>query len=316
MIIKRLYVIVVFSIQITVLFTFITLNSQTNKEVTFKRGYTIGYMKNLFNEVDLNDAKASVKVWVNEIVKTYHYSDGYNLKAKIYDQFDEVNEAMKYDSLAILGLNTFDYLNNKIGLDPVLATAAEGDVYAEYYILVRKNDRYKNILDLKGANIGLLSVTNHIASRLWLDIMLAKNNIADKTKFFKNIDMEEKESQLILNLFFGHLDACIVSRGGFSLMNELNPQVGEHIINIQTSPKYLWGLLCFTKTFTDARDRNLFYNSAVHVHELISGKQLFSLIKIDKLVPFKNEYLNSYKELIKEYTYLLKTKKLKENGSI
>lgn len=99
-------------------------------------------------------------------------------------------------------------------------------------------------------------------------------------------------------------------------MNELNPQVGEHIINIQTSPKYLWGLLCFTKTFTDARDRNLFYNSAVHVHELISGKQLFSLIKIDKLVPFKNEYLNSYKELIKEYTYLLKTKKLKENGSI
>jgi hypothetical protein len=275
-------------------------------------------MKNLFNEVDFGDAQAAIKVWVNEIVKTYHYSDGYNLKAKIYSQFDEVNEQKKQDSLAILALNTFDYLNNntKIGLDPVLVPSAEGDVFGQYYILVRKEDRYKNITDLKGANLGLLTATNQIASRLWLDVTLAKINITDKTKFFKNIIMEEKESQLILNLFFGHIDACIVSTGAFSLMNELNPQVSSKIISIQVSPKYLWGLLCFTKTFNNERDRSLFYTNAVHVHELISGKQLFSLIKIDKLVPFKNEYLNSYKDLIKEYTYLLKIKKIKENESI
>ena len=315
---KKLYLKVFSSIILVVLFAYITVNSQTYKDVSPKRTYTIGYMKNLFNEVDFGDAQAAIKVWVNEIVKTYHYSDGYNLKAKIYSQFDEVNEQKKQDSLAILALNTFDYLNNntKIGLDPVLVPSAEGDVFGQYYILVRKEDRYKNITDLKGANLGLLTATNQIASRLWLDVTLAKINITDKTKFFKNIIMEEKESQLILNLFFGHIDACIVSTGAFSLMNELNPQVSSKIISIQVSPKYLWGLLCFTKTFINERDRSLFYTNAVHVHELISGKQLFSLIKIDKLVPFKNEYLNSYKDLVKEYIYLLKIKKIKENESI
>jgi phosphonate transport system substrate-binding protein len=291
------------------------IKPQSDKNVYEKRTYTIGYMKNLFNEVDLSDAQAAMKVWVNEIVKTYHYENGYNLRAKIYYQIDEVNKEQKEDSLAILGLNTFDYLSNnsRIGLDPVLVPSAEGDIYGEYYILVRKESHYKNIKDLKGTNIGIMSGTNQIASRFWLDVTLAKYNIPEKSKFFKNLFIEEKESQLILNLFFGHLDACIVSAGSFSLMKELNPQVGENLVSIESSPKYLWGVLCFTKTFTNERDRNLFYTNAVHVHELVSGKQLLSLIKIDKLLPFKAEYLNSFKNLMKEYTYLLKTKKIKDN---
>jgi phosphonate transport system substrate-binding protein len=291
------------------------LNTTSYNETPLRRSYTIGYMKNVFSEVDINDARAAIKVLVNGISRNFQYADGYNLKAKIYNDYDEVSKSMREDSLAVLAMNSFDYLNNcdKIGLDPVLVPRTKGDVFEQYDILVRKEDHYKYIKDLKGTNIGLLSSNNHIASRLWLDISLSKINITDKSKFFKNITMVNKESQLILDLFFNRLDACVVSEGELELMKELNPQIGNKLISIQCSPKYLWGVACFAKIFTNEKDRDIFYKSIFQLNGLNTGKQLFSLVRINKLEPFKYEYLNSYKDLIKEYSYYIKTKKIKYN---
>ncbi|MGA7721997.1 MAG: PhnD/SsuA/transferrin family substrate-binding protein [Ignavibacteriaceae bacterium] len=274
-------------------------------------------MKNIFSQVDINDAQAAIKVLLNEILKTYNYNNNYNLKVKIYTQSSEVAEQMKQDSLAVLALNTYDYLNyaDKIGLDPVLVPVSKEDVFVQYYILVRKESNFKSIVDLKGTDIGILSGGNYIASKFWLDIMLAKENIPDKTRYFKHISWSEKESQLILNLFFGQSDACIVSSEAFSLMKDLNPQIGEKIIIIRSSSKYLWGVMCFTKTFTNQEERNLFYTNSIGVQKLNSGRQLYSLLKITGLEPFKNVYLNSFKDLLKDYAFLLKTKKIKNPES-
>jgi len=291
------------------------LNTANFSETPIKRTYTLGYMKNIFSEVDINDARAAIKVLTDEIVRAYHYSDGYNLKAKIYGQCSDVTDSMKNDSLAVLSVNPYDYLTfgDKIGLDPILVPCTKGDIFEQYSILTRKVSNFSNIKDLKGVKIGLLSSKNHIASRIWLDVLLAKNNIPDKSKFFNKINTAEKESQLILDLFFGHLDACIVSTGALILMKELNPQVGEKLISIQNSPKYLWGMLCYTKIFTSEKDRNIFYTSARQVNGLNPGKQLFSLVKINKLEPFRYEYLNSFRDLLKEYNNDIKLKKLKND---
>jgi hypothetical protein len=272
-------------------------------------------MQNIFSDVDLNDARAAIKVLLDQIVRNYHYSDGYNLKAKIYGQCSDVTESMKNDSLAVLAVGTYDYLTfgNKIGLDPIFVPSTKGDIFEQYSILTRKVSNFTNIKDLKGVKIGLLSSKNHMASRLWLDILLAKNNIPDKSKFFNKVNNSEKESQLILDLFFGHLDACIVSTASLTLMKELNPQVGEKLISIQNSPKYLWGLTCFTKIFTSEKDRDMFSKSAMQVNELNAGRQLFSLAKINKLEPFKFEYLNTYKDLLKEFNNYVKSKRLKND---
>jgi phosphonate transport system substrate-binding protein len=294
---------------------FFAVYAQSNKNSSTKRVYTVGYMKNLFNQVDLNDAKAAIKVWLDELVKTYHYTEGYSLKVKIYNQFDEINKEMRHDSLAILSMNATDYLNNfaKIGLDPVLVPSIGGDIFTQYFLLVKKESRYKNIKDLKGTSLGILSGTIQADSKCWLDVTLAKNNIHDKSKFFKNIILSNTESQLILNLFFGRLDACIVSKSAFSVIKELNPQVEQKIVSIQTSPKYLCGLFCFTKTFVNQNDRNLFYTNAVNIQKLVSGRQVLSLVKVNKLEPFKLEYLNSLRDLLKDYNNLLSTKMIRED---
>jgi phosphonate transport system substrate-binding protein len=302
----------VFSVLFTVLIVIFIMKAQQNTNVSTKKTYSVGYMKDIFSEVDINDAQAAIRVLINEILKSSNYSHSYYLKAKIYANLSDVVEQMKQDSLAMLSLNTYDYLNyfEKIELNPVLVPVSKEDVFVQYYILVRKGSNFNKIADLKGANIGLLSGVNYIASKIWLDVILAKVNFPDKTRFFKNITMSDKESQLIVNLFFGRVDACIVSSEAFSLMKDLNPQIGEKIVCIQSSPKYLWGVMCFTSMIKSQEDKNLFYKNSIQIQKSNSGEQLYSLLKITGLEPFKTEYLNSFKDLLKEYTYLLKAKKI------
>jgi ABC-type phosphate/phosphonate transport system substrate-binding protein len=313
MIIKKLNLVLILLMVLTACFTFSSADPQSPAAVPHKKSYTIGFIRSLFSEVVLSDAQAALKIWVKEIVKAYHYNEGYNLKAKIYNGYDDLKEEMKQDSLAVVVLNTLDYLEfiDKIELDPVLVLSSRGDIFEQYYILVRKDDRYKNIKDLKGADIGQISGKNQTASRYWLDVTLAKNNITDKSKFFKKVITSDKESQLILNLFFGHLDACIVSKGAFALMKELNPQIESKIMSIQNSPGYLIGLICYVRNVISDHEKELFYTNVLHIQELNSGKQLLSLIKVEKFTDFKREYLNSTKELAKEYNNLVKSKKIR-----
>ena len=286
--------------------------SQDGKLSSAKKTYTLAYMRSVFDDVDINDAQAAIKVWVREIVKKYRYNDRYDLDAKIYSDYNELNEQIKTDNIAAVSLSTYDYLTYgiRLGLEPAFVPSKNGNINVEYYLITRKKDNYKDIKELKGSRIGIDSEPKHLASKLWLDVTLARNNIPDKKKFFKEMIENTKESQLILNVFFDQLDACVVSKYSFQIMCELNPQVSEKLVSIANSPSYLLGLTCFTKTFNDANERNLFRTDITNVKKLASGKQLFTIIRIDNVVPFQNEYLGNYKNLLKEYNNFIKLKKI------
>lgn len=276
-------------------------NNNSNKKVN-----TIGFMYDLFSGVDINDAQAGVKIWVSKIVKINNLFNKYNVKVKIYTSVNQVISQMQQDNLSMLSLTTQDYLNygSKIGLEPALVPSINNDAGAYYYLLVKKDKNYNSLKDLKNITIGLTSQGSHQASVLWLDELLAKDQLPQKEKYFKKIIYSEKESDLILNLFFDQTDACIVSNHDFQLMKELNPQIGSQLKTILISPKYLWGIVCYTMLF-DNKAKNLFYESALKFQNLPSGKQLFSLLKIDKLIPFKQEYLDNFKTLLKNYDRLV-----------
>lgn len=285
--------------------------SQTNNQNSEKKTYVIGYMRNLFNGVDINDAQAAVKVWVNEIIKTIKYGNNYNIKTKIYNNFNEVYLDIKDNELAALSLNSQDYFNNvnKLGLEPVIVPSVDGEVGYEYYLLVRKEEGIKSLKQLKDKSIGLLTESDNSAAIMWLDVILAKDNFPVFEKFFKLIYPGQNESQLILNLFFGKTDACIVTNHSYKIMSELNPQIRERLTILSTSPDYLLSMMCFLKSFNNKKDRQLVYSNAFKVPNSPAGKQILTLLKIDKILPYKDGYLTSYKNLLQDYNRLIKTKK-------
>ena len=296
-------------ITVPVIILFLNAVSYAQSSKKGKTVNTIGFMQGLFSSVNINDAQAGVRIWISKIVKNNSLFDKYNVNVKIYDDINQVLSQKSRDNLSTLSLTTPDYIiyGSKLGLEPVLVPSIDDEAGSEYYLLVNKNKNYNNLEDLKNTVIGLTSEESHKASVLWLDVTLAKNHLPQKEKFFNKIEYSEKESKLILNLFFGQTDACLVSNHDFRLMKELNPQIGNKLKIIATSPEYLWGLVCFTKSFDDA-EKNIFSSSALKFQNLTSGKQLFSLLKMDKLIPFRKEYLETYKTLLKEYNNLIRGK--------
>jgi ABC-type phosphate/phosphonate transport system substrate-binding protein len=288
-----------------------SLLPQDVKQNQYSKSYTIGYMKNIFYNLDVNDVQASLKIWVDETQKLYKSSKDYHLINKVYENFDEFNSGIDKDNIAVMSLSTYDYLNfsNKVELEPILVPEIDGEVGTEYCLLVRKEDHYNNLKDLKGKKIGMISTPVFIASSLWLDVILSKNNFLPKTMFFNKIEEAQKESQLVLSLFFGNLDACIVLKSAFGLMKELNPQIGEKLVSIINSPKYISGLLCSPKFNQNKEVKQAFYDSLIKLHQLTVGRQIFTLLKIGKLVPFRDEYLNNFRNLLKDHKKIISNAK-------
>ena len=262
--------------------------------------YTIGIMRNLFNSVNINDAGAVCNVWVKELNKLN--KNKYDVDFEIYNNFNEVSDALKEGKLAFLALNVSNYIKykNKFNLSPQFVASFKGDSVFRYQLLVRKEDNYKNLKDLKKTKIGITTKYDNTTPSLWFDINCAENNIHNKN-YFKEIIASPNESQLILNLFFGKIDACIVPEKIFKLMAELNPQIQNRLIPIISSLYYLLSVMCFTKNFTDKTDREYFIENALDMQKLITGRQVLALMKIDKLVLFREDDLNSYLNLLNEH---------------
>lgn len=278
---------------------FILLNIGDYSQNNPKR-YTIGIMKNLFNDVNINDAGAACNVWIKELNKLY--KSRYDVDFKIYDNFNEVREALKEGYLAFLALNVSNYMKykNKFTLTPQFVASFKGDSLFRYQLLVRKEDNYKNLKNLKKTKIGITTKYNNSIPSLWFDVNCAENNIYNKD-YFKEVVASPNESQLILNLFFGKIDACIVPEKMFKLMADLNPQIQNRLTPIISSPYYVLSVMCFTKNFSNKSDREFFIENALNMQKLITGRQVMALMKIDKLVLFNDGDLNSYLNLLNEY---------------
>jgi phosphonate transport system substrate-binding protein len=260
-------------------------------------------MYNLFSEVNLNDAEAAYEIWIKEIGKPRE--NEFDVETKIFNDFDEVASSIKNDNLTVLslGINEFLLYRDKFNLEPVLVPSFQGETNFKHLLLVRKEENFTKINDLKGKDISISTNYDATSAKIWFETICAKNNIRSKEEFFNNIMEVSKESQLILDLFFGKIDACIIREKSFTLMNELNPQIGERISVLASSPAYLIAVICFNKNFVNELHRKYFMESALKIHKTVSGKQLMTLMKIDKLILYKDDYVNTYKELLKDYNH-------------
>ena len=268
-----------------------------------KPHYTVGIMYSLFSEVNLNDAEAASEVWINEIGKPW--KNAFDVSAKIFKNFDEVSSGFKNNNITVLalGINEFLMYQDKYNLEPALVPSFQGETNFKHLLLVRNKDNFKNINDLKGKDISISTNYDPVSAKIWFETICAKDKIRDEKKFFNKITEVSKESQLIMDLFFGKIDACIVREKSFILMNELNPQIGERLSAMESSPAYLIAVICFSKNFTNETHRKNFMESALAIDKTVSGKQFMTIMKIDKLLPYKDDYLNTYIELLNDYKH-------------
>ncbi len=259
--------------------------------------------KNIFINVNLNDAKAAIKIWGEALQKQLKMGVRFDLQ--LFDNVQEIVNSPDRDNFGLIMLNSIDYLNlkSKMHLYPILVATDKDNIYMQFLLLV-KGKQYKNLKDLKSKKLGLLKTSYYPVSKMWLEVLLNKNKQKKEEEFFSSIKEYDSESQLVMSVFFGQNDACIVPKAAFETMKELNPQVGEQLNVLSESPDYLKGLSCFTENSRKFSYSERFIEASLNLGSYSSGKQIMTLLKTENAVRFKAEYLESSQELLKDYNNL------------
>ena len=263
--------------------------------------YSIGFDRSLIVDVNPNDATAALDAWIKTILK--HSNAKYNLNAKLFDNFEDLSKNYITDTLAMVVISTYDYLNYplKNKFKPIFTPTVEVDTGVSYLIITRKENIINKLCQLNNLSLGYNDLKQNIFSSLWLDMLLKKNKLPLKEKFFSKVEKDTKDSKLILEVFFNKLDVCLVAKHSYELMVELNPQIKDKLKIIYRSPIYTHGVLCFTDVIKDEYSANDLMKRIIEMSKYQAGKQMLKLLKINSVVPFKPEYFNSVKELLDEH---------------
>jgi ABC-type phosphate/phosphonate transport system substrate-binding protein len=270
----------------------------------------VGYTKSLLSDVDFRDAQAAMDLWVRELSKST--KNPLYTKSILIDDLPSLIRAINAKQIDVLGLSCLDYfkIKDQANLEPGMVVIINGKPSKEFSLIASRDKALKNLGDLKN---GKLLVYDERPGQevplMWLDTFLIKQNAACSKQLFSNIKNVDKVSQAVLPVFFKQADACLVSRSGFETMVELNPQLGEQLSILATSPGFVLGGVFFRKDFREDI-KNLIMDTCMKFCTYPAGRQIVTLFKAEAFSPFKPSHFETLLDLIKEYKNLQTKKKL------
>jgi ABC-type phosphate/phosphonate transport system substrate-binding protein len=265
---------------------------------------------NKYSDVDEKDARAALNVWISMITKT----GGIPTKVDLFSYRDLASFESKVleNKVDLVFFFATEYLEvkNRMPFEPLAVSLPLGAEHKQFSVLVRKDRGISKVGELANSEILIEQGENSVLLSLWLETLLMKEGFPGPAGFFAKFRNVKKSSQALLPVFFKNSDACAVSRGGFEMMKELNPQVGQELVAIAQSPGYPQGIVCVRKGFAEKYPG--FVKHMFLVHNLSEGRQILTLMKINKLVPYEPAYLKTTEALLQEHE-ALKLKLAKKN---
>jgi ABC-type phosphate/phosphonate transport system substrate-binding protein len=270
----------------------------------------VGYTKSLLSDVDMKDAQVAMDLWVKELSKAS--KNPLHPRSILIDDLPALIRAINAKQVDVLGLSCLDYfkVRDKVNLEPAMVAIIGGKPSKEFSLITRREKFSVNVKDLRN---GKLLVNDEKPGNgvplMWLDTYLIKHDGLNSKQLFGNIKEVDKVSKAVLPVFFKQADACLVSRSGFETMVELNPQIGEQLTIIATSPGFVLGGVFFRKDFREDI-KKLIMDTCMKFCTYSSGRQIVTLFKAEAFAPFKPSYFETLLELTKEYEHLQAQKKL------
>ena len=267
--------------------------------------FNVGVTREAFRNVNPNDAAAAYTVFLEAIGRRH----GRHFKAstRIFDDPGAFETTIRGGSLHLSVVGAWDYLSMHIDdvAKPSFVVTENGQVGRRYLVLTRRDSGLDAMSDLRGKSIVKLDYAAVGAALHWLDTLLAAGRLGSQERFFGSVEVVGKPSAAVLPVFFGKKSACVVDESGFKIMNELNPQVGLALHVVAISERFADILVCVREHGwpSDAL-RAETMQALTDLPQDPGGRQILTLFKIDQLVPFRDEYLDSIRQLRTTYAKL------------
>jgi ABC-type phosphate/phosphonate transport system substrate-binding protein len=239
----------------------------------------LGISESTVVDVNLNDARAAVQVWINRMMMDLNVT--IQLSPKVFEPTEEILRGVRSGQLDAVALNIIEYRQVAEWLDPSELLVGSGESGPdEYLLLVKRNSEFRQAADLRGRRLCMLKAPKMCAAPAWLTTLLDEGRLGAPEQFFGSMVTDTKVSRVVLPVFFGQADACVTSRRGFATMCEMNPQVGRELTAMATSPTMVVCFHAFRRNYHGASRQKFI---AVHATLLSSaaGRQIATLFQFE-----------------------------------
>jgi phosphonate transport system substrate-binding protein len=269
---------------------------------TSKPKYRVLFSNDLFNNVNHNDVLVAFKVWIETVLKNRNYP----MEAEIdsYDGLDEAEKRIQEGTVDLVIFNSIDYLQTSQTnqLDAVFVAERQKKTMFDDYLLVSRRDRnFTSLADLRGKSVIFFDYGAKLG-RLWMDVTLGESGLGSAGEFFGSISDATKATSIVLPVFFGKADACVVGRSSLETMQELNPQLATQLQVLTNSVCLPESVICLPKHY--AWDREAALRGLAELDTEPRGQQILLIFKINKLDPFRPEQLDGLRDLKARYDRL------------
>ena len=284
-------------INILIILFSVSLFGQTTKENNPKTIRLIISL-NSFHNVKTEDAQALAQILANHMIKTH--SLDYDFIVETPESIVDIeNATSKGFDFIILTTEEYLNLNKKLPLEPFVTNYSESNIGYKYHLVVNKSISINDISQLKNETINVLSRRNQKAPFLWLDYLLKNKGLPSQKKYLKEVVVDYKATNVLLPVFFKKAKACIVTEVSLNLLSELNPGIKNDIKILYSSDYILLGLGCLNSKNKNTKAYSILKDIIPTLHTNEYGRQILKLFNADKLVLYKEEYLDGYLNLLK-----------------
>lgn len=272
---------------------FATETNSDSRELPVKFGFT----RSMFVDLNEGDTRAAVKSY--SILLASKDDLAVSDSPGVLENAAAVAAAFTSGTADIISLTSTEFLSLPDGLvHPRMISAAVGGTYFEQYVLLARNDSgIKTIADLQNKRLLIYGSLRGSLSPIWLDVLLATNGFAEAKDFFGSVTPVNKPSRTVLPVFFQQADACIVTRTGFEVLSEMNPQVTKQMKIIATSPQLIPTVTCF-RAGISPRALERIIHAVVSAQHTVAGQQVLTIFQSDGIAEIRTEQIESVRELI------------------
>jgi phosphonate transport system substrate-binding protein len=256
-----------------------------------------GFSAEMFTDVNENDAKASVNAWARAFSRERNVP--MSADPIVLSDIGELEKSLRSAALDGAAVPTKEFLDLAPELrgTNLFMSSTGGRFTEEYLLLVRADSGIASLGALHGRKMVLFDNIRASLAPLWLDEILLEAGRGTATNFFGQISLEPKLVKVVLPVFFRQQDACVVTRRGFEIMSEMNPQVQAQLRVLATSPG-LVPSVGFLRIGFDSPLRDRMMYALRGLNTSASGAQVLTLFQIDQLQEAPASLLNSARDLL------------------
>ncbi|MEZ4599662.1 MAG: PhnD/SsuA/transferrin family substrate-binding protein [Syntrophotaleaceae bacterium] len=269
--------------------------------------FRTGFSADLLAGVNETDARAGLRAWG----LTVAVDRGIPVEpdVRVFKNTREMQIALQKKEVDVVSVSSVEYafLRRKVNFAPLFLVRMDGELAEEYLLVVHRSGPVKSIKDLAGRHIKCSTDARNCLAPLWIDTLLFRQGLGSLDSLAGRITRETQITKILLPVFFRQADACIVTRNAFETMVELNPQLGQQLSIIETSPAYVPAMMAFRADYQPPYLKDLL-EGVRSLHQTAAGRQVLLIFNSERIEEHPAAILQPTLELIEAHARLSKGK--------